>query len=535
MKNNRALATVGVFVAGTLMFTACSGQSPTGIKDASSDFGLKPTGLPIVDKTLTLRFSGTKAPLSPAYESMPLVQQWAKDTNIDVKWENLPDNVYKEKKNLILASGDLPDAFFNTGFSDTDISTYGTNGTLVPLEDLIDKYAPNLAKILKDRPDIKAAVTSSDGHIYSLPNVEELGLRAYPNFMSINKAWLDKLGLPVPQTIQEYHDALVAFKTKDPNGNGKNDEIPLSFINNWWCADISDLFAALGGLPDNIDHRIVQNGKVIFTAAQDQYKTAVSELHKWYQEGLIDPESFSQDDKAYLAKGKSAAETLGSYVWWETEEAVGAGRAKDYVVMPVLKGKDGKQIASVANGPDISRGAFAITRADKYPAATMRWVDGLYDPTMSAQTSWGPIGAALQKDDKGVLQQIPAPAGTTAGERRQKVAPGGPHIVTAEDFQSVVAPEPRAAARQQTIKDVFKPHAGNDQYPNVLLSNDELQQLSTIETDVQTLVKEKRAKWIVSGGVDQEWDSYVAQLKSIGLDKMVKIYQDAYNRYKKNS
>ena len=67
------------------------------------------------------------------------------------------------------------------------------------------------------------------------------------------------------------------------------------------------------------------------------------------------------------------------------------------------------------------------------------------------------------------------------------------------------------------------------------LSNEELQQISTIQTDITALVKQNMAKWIVSGGIEQEWDGYVSQLKNVGVDKMIEVYQQAYDRYKKNS
>ncbi|WP_449371849.1 hypothetical protein [Arthrobacter psychrolactophilus] len=210
-------------------------------------------------------------------------------------------------------------------------------------------------------------------------------------------------------------------------------------------------------------------------------------------------------------------------------------QAGDYVLVPILTGVDGKKLASVANNQEINRGAFAITRADKYPAATMRWVDYLYEPVQSAQANWGPIGVTLEKDAKGVLVQIPADASTSEGERRQKVAPGGPKVITKEDFVSVVAPEPRAAERQKIVQEMYLPHAANDAYPPVPLSNEELQQISSIETDVTSLTKQKLAKWIVQGGVEAEWDGYVSQLKSIGLDRMIETYQQAYDRFQSNS
>lgn len=277
----------------------------------------------------------------------------------------------------------------------------------------------------------------------------------------------------MPTTVEEYHAALEAFKTQDPNGNGKADEIPLSFRTDSFCANPHDLVAALGGQPENNDHRIVRDGKVQFTASTDEYRAGIEGLSEWYSQGLIDPESFSQDDVAYLSKGKAETPVLGSFFWWELEEMVGDDRAGDYAMLGVLEGVDGERLASVANNQEISRGAMAITRANAYPAATMRWADRLYDPVMSAQASWGPLGVTLEEDADGMLVQIPAAEGESEGERRQKVAPGGPKITTAEDFETVVAPEPRAKVRQDLVEEYYAPYAANEAYPPVLLSTDE--------------------------------------------------------------
>lgn len=528
----RACAAAAAAVALTMTAAACTGSDSGAGGDKSSDAGFAETGLPIVKDRINLRFSGKKAPLAPDYEKMSLLKKLESSTNIDITWENLPDNVYTEKKNLLLASGDLPDAFYNTGFTDTDIATYGANGTLIPLEDLIDKYAPNLKKVFEQRPEIRRAVTAPDGHIYTLPASEELGIGAVPYFWSINKTWLDKLKLPVPTTVEEYHDALKAFKDKDPNGNGKADEIPLSFINKWWCADIGDLFAAFSGLPDNPQHRIVRDGKVILTANRPEYRDAIAELHRWYKDGLIDPEAFGQDDKQYLAKGKTKKPVLGSYVWWETEEVVGTDRKDDYTLMGPLKGPKG-QLVGRANNTDYARDAFAITKVNKYPAATMRWVDQLYAKEMSAQVAWGPIGEVFKKDARGKLQYLPVPEGTTAGELKQKVAPGGPRVILREDFEKVVEPEERAKQRVDDLNRLYAPYLEKESYPPVFFTADEAAQITEIETDLMALVDKQRADWIVNGGVEKGWDDYVAKLDKIGLPRLVEIYQAALDRYRK--
>jgi putative aldouronate transport system substrate-binding protein len=530
MKSTPTGIAAGTAVAA-LLLAGCGGSTKSSEAD---DVGFRPEGLPIVTEPLTLTFSGSKSTLAPDYSEMELVREWEADTGVVIKWQNLPENTYQEKKNLLLASGDLPDAFYNTGFEPADITTYGANGTLIPLEDLIEEYAPNLRAVFEKRPEIKAAVTSSDGHIYTLPAAEELGIGAVPFFLSINKTWLDELGLPVPETIEEYEDTLEAFATQDPNGNGKADEIPLSFIGGNWTADVGDIMAALGGMPDNLDHRIVRDGQVIYTAAQPEYRDAVAKLSDWYARGLIDQEALTQDDKTYLAKGKTKDPVLGSYVWWETEEVVGPDRADDYVLVPALDGVAGRLVGH-ANGSDFSAGAFAITRANEYPEVTMRWVDRLYDPVMSAQVSWGPIGTTLEENEDGVLQQMELPEGESAGELRQKVAPGGPRVTLKEDFENVVLPEPRAAQRVDDLEELYLPWAEDEWYPNVPFSNEEIQEINEIETEIKTLVDTRRARWIADGGVEQDWDDYVAQLERMGLTRLVELYQTAYDRYQENA
>src|SRR5699024_10626153 len=145
------------------------------------------------------------------------------------------------------------------------------------------------------------------------------------------------------------------------------------------------------------------------------------------------------------AKGKLEPKALGSFYFWEAPEVVGPERADSYELVPLFPGPDGVIRACVANNQEINRGAFAITRTNEYAAATMRWVDMLFDPVMSGQTNWGPIGASQEMNGEGMLEQIPVEGGQTEQERRVKVAPGGPLMVTADDFANVVLAEPRAA------------------------------------------------------------------------------------------
>jgi len=511
----------------TAGLAACGRPSAKETEDLSAEVGLTDSGLPIVDQELTLRFGGAKSALAPDYESMELVKTWKEDSGITISWENEPDEVWGEKKNLLLASGELPDALFNSGLSDAEVAKYGANGTLLALNDLIEEHAPILRARLEERPDIRAAITASDGNIYTLPKVEEMGLVAFPSMLFIDIAGLDELGLDMPSTVDEYHEALLALKESRPGS-----ALPLSVMGS---DAICDLIAAIGGLAVNPDHRIVQDGKVHFTANTEGYRDAISVLHTWFTEGLIDQESFSQDYVKMVAKGKLEPKVLGSFYFWEAPEVVGPERADEYELVPLFPGPNGVVRACVANNQEINRGAFAITRLNEYAAATMRWADMVFDPAMSAQANWGPIGVSQEINQGGMLEQIPVEGGQTEQERRAKVAPGGPLMVTAEDFEQVVLAEPRAAVRQEQIAEYFEPHRANEKYPPVMLSVEELDRISTLETDVRTLVDEKIATWIVKGGIEAEWDDYVSQLDTMGLSEIVEVYQTAHDRFTENS
>jgi len=533
-KKKKMSIVLALGLSASLALTGCS-SSESGKESKESAVAFNESGLPIVEEEVTLNFVSPKQPLAPDYSEMVIFDRLQEATNVSIKWNNIPGDGYQEKKNLLLASGDLPDAFYASGFTDQDLMQHGQSGTIIPLEDLIDKYAPNLKKLFEERPELKQIVTAPDGHIYSLPRAEEMDLVGMPNIMFINQTWLDKLGLEMPTTLEEYHDVLKAFKEKDPNGNGKQDEIGLTFWFNGWCGNEGDLIG-LFGLPDapfEADHRIVRDGKVIYAATQPEFKEAIAYYHQWVKEGLIDPEVVTQDTAQLFAKGKTEDPTLGSFIWWEDTEVVGTDRVDDYAILPPLKGKDGEIIVGRSNYSEYGRDAFVITSANNNPEITMRWVDQLYEPKMSAQINWGPIGEIYEEDQNGMLVNKELPEGVAMGELRQKVAPGGPFVVLKEHFGTVVDMEPRAKERLDILDKYYKPHMVEENYPQIFFSAEELEKINTIEPEIKEFVKQKEAQWLIEGGIEEEWDEYIEQLEAMGLNELMEVYQSGLDRFNK--
>ena len=139
---------------------------------------------------------------------------------INIEWEIYYNSDWSEQKSLLLASGDLPDAFLGSICLNTSDMTQNKS-LFLDLTDLInEENMPNLTSIFESDPEMKAVCTDRDGKIYSLP--KKLGLRpeACGNSLYINKEWLDNLGLEIPTTYEELETVLEAFVTEDADGDG---------------------------------------------------------------------------------------------------------------------------------------------------------------------------------------------------------------------------------------------------------------------------------------------------------------------------
>jgi len=523
-----------------LVLPAFAGGGQQGAKAVSKeDIGFNPTGYPVVSKPYSFSAAVLKRPMHGSYDQMEAVTNMEKKTGIHVQWIEIPEANFRERMNLMLASSDLPDVFMS-GLTDSDIVRYGPSGTLVPLEKLADQYAPNIKDLFAKRPDIKKYVTAPDGHVYTLPRIQELAHRVNPDNMFINKTWLDKLGLNTPQTPEEFYAVLKAFKERDPNGNGKKDIIPFSFIGGSqspeaFTCDIFSLFAEFG-MPDNMEHVIVQNGKVVFTANTQEFRNALIYFNKLYSEGLIDPEAFTQDLKQYTAKGSGPDMLFGVFMGWFDENYVGADRArKDYIVLPPLKGVDGKQHWNTVPYMVLNRDNFGLTSKMKNPEVAIRWADLCYDWETSFELCYGPWGINLKKDGNKIIQ-LPPPAGMSPDDFRYLHSPAmsTPFAVYEADHKNLNLAENhvRKFARLDMYRQFFPPQ--NEIYPKVFFLPEEESELAIIRTDIQNHVQQMRARFITgSESINTGWDNYVQQLNQMGLARYIEIYQKALDRYNK--
>lgn len=487
-----------------------------------------------LEKTASLSFiTNASAKSTQKPNERAIFQRLQEETNVEIDWTCYTSDQFADKKNLALSSGDnLPDGLFNAGMNNNDLLRYAKQGVIIPVEDLITDYMPNLNQILEENPEYKTMITAPDGHIYSFPWIEQLGfgkesIQAIGDIPYINKKWLDELGLKVPTTTEELTTVLKAFRDKSPEG--KKDIIPMSFIVNNGDQDPGFLLGAFG-YGDNPDHIMVTDDKkVICSATQEGYKTGISWLHSLQQENLIDPEAYTQEWSTYVSKGKSGR--YGLCFTWDINNIV--ANAEDYIPLPCLAGPDGtknapRQSQSATSGVDVGR--CVLTSACQNLELAAKWLDLMYEPLQSVQNNWGTYGEKDKfnifelKEDKTLAHMDLGSESPVEVREAQSVA--GPLAIMDDYYGKYTTCPDDAQWRLDILHSIYVPDMKSKYvYPVVFMSREDSELVAQYQTDVEKYVNQKKADWILNGGVEKEWDSYLKKVEELGLSQYLEIKQ----------
>lgn len=502
----------------------------------SEDYGLTDISFPLEQEDVSLKIMTSSSALAPDDPNEKLIfQRLEEQTGVHIKWQNFVGDTFGERRNLAMATGEMPDAIMNAGFSDYELLKYAKDEAIIPLNDLIDKYMPNFQKVLELAPEYEAMITAPDGNIYSFPWIEELGegkgsIHSVDNFPWINVDWLKELGLDMPKTTEDLKEVLLAFKENDPAGDGKT--IPMSFIMNDGGQDLGFLFGAFG-LGDNWDRTVVTNdGEVKLTAADEGYIDAIKYANELYQLGVMDIEAFEHDWPTYVAKGQEGR--YGLYFTWDKGNITGMNES--YELMPPLEGPDGFKNVTRTNGRGFERARMVITSVNENLELTAKWIDQLYDPIQSVQNNWGTYGDEeiqniFEYDESAeMLKHLPLD-GAAPVELREKTSVGGPLAILDSYYGTVTTMPDDAAWRLDLMEEVMVPHMQADNIlPNIFYGQEDLEKLSSIEADLFPYVNRKRAEWISNGKIEDEWEDYLKELDRLKYQEWLEIKQNGYDR-----
>lgn len=433
------------------------------------------------------------------FNTLEPLTQLEEEMGFDVQFTQVTNSKKFFEQEYMSHMQEVPDFIMGGEFQNTDIYSYIKSGTIRPLDDLIEKYAPNIKRVFEEKPIIKKYCTYEDGKVYTLPFYNQIEENRMQNYLFINKTWLDTLNLQIPTTTEEFYKVLQAFKSQDPNQNGREDEIPFSYIEGIPRYNIDNFMGAFGVVSDD-KYLMIQDDKISFVPIDNRTKTGITYLKKLYGEGLIDAEVFTQNLRTYTEKGHSEEMILGAFIAKDSATIVGDGRAQnDYMIIPPLKGPEGDQLWGCKKS-GVTSNQFMMTTYNAYPEKTIAWIDQFFNEETAI-----PICTALKGAEF-----------------------AGPGILTEKMHQSLSC-LPAQMARKNHYG-LYNPYTVKEKICLFAQGDEEYKELESIYHNISKYIAEYKIRWI-SGSRDIEigWDHYVKALEEMGTERYVEIYQEIHD------
>lgn len=481
---------------------------------------------------------------------MIIVKEIEEKTNIQAQINNFPYATAVERKNIMIATGDYPDVIAGWIVSGDNVMTWANEGIIIPLEDLIDQYTVNIKAAL-NLPGTRQSMTLPDGHIYSPPYPIGEPLATYSPW--INRVWLQQLGLKMPTTTDELKQVLIAFRDRIPPVNGQKiipfaaepDNFSVGDLAGWFGVNASRRGANAGGFA-------LINGKIENTLTSDGYKAAIKYFADLYKEGLVDPELFTQEKAMFTAKNNlklyGVMWDYGPLAWKVQERPAGWKQGDidtDFDPLPVLKAPGVSKPVWRRNcyGVSLFRNQFVITDKAKNPITILRWLDYVYSDEMSTAVDRGPLGIRWEKVGDRTYREIYVEVGKNGWTQEQEntiswgnvFPPPLPkfarnNINLPKELQITILPPVGLQFNydHNTVRDkLYEPYL-DERIPDIWLTQDVAKRKADLQTAITSYVDQKEAEW-VSGqaNIDAEWDAYVAQLNSLGLQELTTLLRNA--------
>ncbi|MDE7250814.1 MAG: extracellular solute-binding protein, partial [Lachnospiraceae bacterium] len=206
--------------ATTLSLTACGGRTAASLNtgEEMQVVDLAELQFPLAEKKTLTGMISYPANTEPNPNNRTVFKRLQEATNVEIEWMAIQSDQWGDKIALNMSNPNLlTDFVFTANFNDNDLHRYAKYGAIIPLEEYIDAYMPNLCAVFEKYPEYKKMSTSVDGHIWALPWIEQLGsgktaIQSVSEMPFINKKWLDFLGLEMPETVDEFEQTLIAFR-----------------------------------------------------------------------------------------------------------------------------------------------------------------------------------------------------------------------------------------------------------------------------------------------------------------------------------
>ena len=491
--------------------------------------GINATILPIVDEPVEIivwvPWSSTA--LVDLNDS-EVFKEMERRTNVRIKWMHPPEGQMADNYNLLIASDNLPHVFNNPPGYPGGPAKAVSDGVYLDLTPYYDMgWMPNITYLRENNPDINLDMIDDDGRMLMFPMLDIVTSSPWSG-MWVRQDWLDELGLSTPVTIDDWDTMLYAMKAKTPN--------PL-FINlpDWFGMYYSYVIA--GSYESHWDYFRRNGTTVEFGPINEGWRQFLTKMNQWYNDGILDPDFATRTYDDVMANTINGQYGAFSNYYGAVGHLNMAGPLADpnFKVAPVAQPliRDGQTINlrlydSTVRGSDQSY-VTAKAEDDGLVEVIVRYFDYLYSQDGGDLASYGPEGVSFRWTDEGVIEWI------------------YPDLVNdpEADFWTLFPRfklhgfsylrDSTAYDNEQEVWDsieVWGSQGADWVIPDSISHTpEEASELAGIEADISTYREEMAYRFITGQSPLSEFDAYVAQMRSMGIDRAIEIKQAALDRY----
>ena len=453
----------------------------------------------------------------------------------------------------IAARQELPDLCLGINLGSSTLKRYGDEGYIIDLQDYFadkegaskifwDRVNNELTERERDR--VISVMTDSDSTaIYALPSIETSLADKIRSMAWINQEWLDKLGLKAPTNTDELVEVLKAFKTKDPNGNGIADEIPLYGSANGFCSDVvSWLLNMFTYWDKSATHNMTEDGDFFMAYTTDGYRKGLQFVHKLYEEGLLTSLVFSPEERTILTPTNGTA-LCGIFLAHLTSCQRDNDLMYDYE--PLQTWGYGVRDKLSINPCNFMTDSCAEGKRDKAFEVLMT----LWSWEGSQRQRYGEYGVNWTDADEGAKSAYGLDAtykllndvlGTqnTVTWRTMCSFNNMAECETAQIDEMQQFEKDRAMKHAQAYEQLVKAEATVPEYliaPALPSTTEESEAVVMESTNVYDYWTKSQADFITGqNGMDIDsdasWQAYLNKLNELGVEKLIQSYRDRYQR-----
>lgn len=520
-------------LALTLTLTACSENAGNGGSSETQTGKLRLLGPDFGNRYI-------KFNERDKYPVWTEIDKLIKEAGLDPSYELVPNEQYNVVIQTRMASGNkLPDIVNISALDNVTVLNLAKQGAILDLNPLIEKYSNgNIRKMYDEQfPFAKKSTTSPDGKMYWFSSLHKLTYKGdQPSPVSLTmllrKDWLDKLNIPVPKTAEEYLSALVSMREQDANGNGQKDEV-LLYNPGVFGSSIAQWF----GLGSDLTAIDDEGKKVVSPWYQDGIKDYFRYLQRLVKEGVLDTNmitaNYEQTQQKMIDNKVSSFHSYNLETWSDLNVGKGAG----YLPLMPLQAVDSIKPAMQVEPHHLVWEKYAITKDVKDVAAAIKFFDMIYSEEYADLHYWGIKDQTYRVDENGAKHFINNGPDSELAKSKQVQGAllfGGtvfPRVQLANlEFSLARAPKYKADNQLEVLK--YKPYYYNSTANFLTIPNEQqLNEKTQIMTNLTTYSSELATKLALGQKSLDDWDQYIAELKKLGLDKLIEIDQQLLDRY----